>query len=366
MPVQFKKITIIMCLFIGLITPGLVVDWVSAKSSDTSANELPVAVLANDGTNNNKTTNEKKPVVVTQTQKKEVTKKTVPPQPVAAPSIQVTVNPTAGRSLYVPPQLPNRNYGKIAGQPLAQWVGDWTPNLTGAVADIVRRATAVAQVPVIVAYNIPIRDCSGYSSGGAGSAAAYTQWINELAAGIGGNTAIVILEPDALPYSDCLQPSQLATRLQLLSDAVTVLKSRTGAAVYIDAGHPRWKSAEAIAASLLRANILNADGFSLNVSNFYSNEENIAYGTRVSSLVQNKHFVIDTSRNGNGPSSNEWCNPRGRALGTIPTTATGRTLVDAYLWIKTPGESDGSCNGGPLAGQWWQEYADELSRNTAW
>ena len=32
-------------------------------------------------------------------------------------------------------------------------------------------------------------------------------------------------------------------------------------------------------------------------------------------------------------------------------------LVDAFLWIKTPGESDGTCSGGPAAGKWWGEYA---------
>ena len=36
--------------------------------------------------------------------------------------------------------------------------------------------------------------------------------------------------------------------------------------------------------------------------------------------------------------------------------------MDAYLWVKTPGESDGTCNGGPRAGQWWPEYALGLSR----
>ena len=45
-----------------------------------------------------------------------------------------------------------------------------------------------------------------------------------------------------------------------------------------------------------------------------------------------------------------------------PTTQTGLPLVDGYLGVKTPGESDGPCNGGPRAGQWWPEYALGLSR----
>jgi endoglucanase len=84
---------------------------------------------------------------------------------------------------------------------------------------------------------------------------------------------------------------------------------------------------------------------------------------RLAGALGGKHFIIDTSRNGNGPLSGAWCNPPGRALGTPPTTGTGEPIVDAFLWIKRPGESDGTCEGGPAAGRWWPEYALELARN---
>jgi endoglucanase len=58
----------------------------------------------------------------------------------------------------------------------------------------------------------------------------------------------------------------------------------------------------------------------------------------------------------------DWCNPRGQALGVVPTTRTNHPLIDAFLWVKQPGESDGTCNGGPRAGSWWNEIAVELSR----
>jgi endoglucanase len=85
--------------------------------------------------------------------------------------------------------------------------------------------------------------------------------------------------------------------------------------------------------------------------------------------VGGKHFVIDTSRNGNGPytqgdPAQRWCNPPGRALGETPTTKTADPLVDAYLWIKRPGESDGTCKGGPKAGEWWASYALALAENS--
>jgi len=96
--------------------------------------------------------------------------------------------------------------------------------------------------------------------------------------------------------------------------------------------------------------------------NFQTLESNRDYGNKLSAKLGNKSFVIDTSRNGLGPDAQgEWCNPRSRALGTVPTLNPW-PWVDALLWIKRPGESDGSCNGGPGAGQWWREMALELAR----
>jgi endoglucanase len=136
--------------------------------------------------------------------------------------------------------------------------------------------------------------------------------------------------------------------------------------VYIDAGNARWVGAADMAARLKSAGIGQADGFSLNVSNFITTAANVAYGEAVSARVSGKHFIIDTSRNGmGGTADGQWCNPSGQALGEMPTTRTGHRLVDAYLWIKYPGESDGPCNGGPSAGAWWPEYALGLARQEA-
>ncbi|HEU4535784.1 MAG TPA: glycoside hydrolase family 6 protein, partial [Polyangiaceae bacterium] len=74
---------------------------------------------------------------------------------------------------------------------------------------------------------------------------------------------------------------------------------------------------------------------------------------------------IDTSRNGKG-SNGEWCNPSGRALGASPTASTGDPLVDAFFWLKAPGESDGACNGGPSAGTFWPDYALGLAQRAAY
>jgi endoglucanase len=101
-------------------------------------------------------------------------------------------------------------------------------------------------------------------------------------------------------------------------------------------------------------------------------------------------FVIDTSRNGRGawqppedasyPDPQDWCNPPERGAGLRPRVFGGDGLLKAQLWIKTPGESDGSCNRGiagstadpewggivdPPAGAWFPAQALELARLAA-
>jgi endoglucanase len=175
----------------------------------------------------------------------------------------------------------------------------------------------------------------------------------------------VILEPDALAGMDCLDAVTRQERVTLIREAVQALKAQN-ASVYLDAGHAQWQPPAEMAKRLQEGGIAIADGFALNVSNLQATSANVAYGEALSRLVGGKHFLIDTSRNGvPGTDPRGWCNPRGRALGVAPTTNTGHPLIDAFLWIKQPGESDGTCGGGPQAGAWWSEYALELSRMAA-
>jgi endoglucanase len=256
---------------------------------------------------------------------------------------------------------------KIASQPQADWFGDWSGDVQTAVSSRVSSITSAGAMPVLVAYDIPLRDCHGYSGGGASSPSAYRSWIRSFAAGIGSRRAVVVLEPDAIAGLDCLSAADQSTRLSLLSDAVSVLAGYTGIKTYIDAGNSRWHSADLIAGRLKSAGVARASGFTLNVSNYLSTSEERGYGDQVSGLVGGKHFLVDTSRNGLGPSADgQWCNAPGRALGDRPTTATGDPLADAWFWIKRPGESDGGCNGGPAAGQWWADYALGLAQRAAY
>lgn len=94
--------------------------------------------------------------------------------------------------------------------------------------------------------------------------------------------AAVILEPDALAMADCLQGDQRQERYDLIRYAVEALTRDPNAAVYIDAGHLRWHSAEDMAARLNNAGIARARGFSVNTANFYTTEDETGYGEAIS------------------------------------------------------------------------------------
>ncbi|GAA4918282.1 glycoside hydrolase family 6 protein [Streptomyces coeruleoprunus] len=257
---------------------------------------------------------------------------------------------------------------KIASQPVGEWVGSDRPE------EETRRLTEAAarsgRDALLVLYNIPHRDCGQHSAGGAPDGDAYRAWIEGVARGIGDRRATVVLEPDAVMHmvDSCTEQQYHEERYALLAGAVERLKRLPNVRVYLDAGNAGWGRPDQIHEPLRRAGIAKADGFAVNVSNFQTTAASKEYGKKVSAKAGGRHFVIDTSRNGNGPytegdPAENWCNPPGRALGERPTTRTGDPLVDAYLWIKRPGESDGDCKGGPKAGEWYPAYALELARN---
>ncbi|MFF4263091.1 glycoside hydrolase family 6 protein [Streptomyces virginiae] len=256
---------------------------------------------------------------------------------------------------------------RIADRPLTLWGpgDDPGPEIRRARAG----ARATGRTLLLAAYNIPYRDCGQHSAGGAPDARAYRSWIGAFADNIEDTKAVVVLEPDAIAHiiDGCTRPEHHAERYQLLSEAVDRLKKNRNTKVYLDAGNPAWiPNPMELVDPLFKAGLARADGFALNVSNFQPDATARAYGAKISQGTSGKHFVIDTSRNGDGPLPGDraqaWCNPPGRALGTPPTDRTGDPLVDAYLWVKRPGESDGTCRGGPSAGTWWPDYALGLAR----
>ncbi len=263
----------------------------------------------------------------------------------------------------------------LAEQPTAVWIAS-PDNPYPAVEAASRAAAEEDRLPVLVAYNVPGRDCGLYSAGGATDPGSYLAWIGSFAAALADRPAVVVLEPDAVPQAvvgcEGVDP---AARYDLLSQAVAILDRQPETRIYLDAGNADWvDDLPALADALRKSGIDAADGFALNVSNYETTEANTEYGLRLSETLEEgappgapvAHFVVDTSRNGAGPPEDapggegRWCNPPGRALGQPPTTSTDVPRLDALLWIKQPGDSDGTCGGGPPAGQWWPEAAAEL------
>jgi endoglucanase len=462
---------------------------------------------------------------------------------VASPSVSASTlgghDLSPGTRFYVPPPAQGsvqqilqlieggqlKDAGLIAAMesvPSAVWLDGETPaqaaepgNLGSEQADVdvarqVRQTLFAASlehaVPIFVAYNIPGRDCSEYSAGGAPSDAAYDAWIDSITNALGDATAVVLEEPDALAnlpgycgsaYAAEFPDITNTTRIDDIRYAVATLETDPNISLYLDGGNSDWQNVGGMAETLVAADVQQAQGFFLNVSNYQYDTNSDFYGTWVSSCiayatvneaqtpadalaaaasfagtstptgafagpayppttppggcatqywnggapgtdiaslvgayngvalspfgvwsetsttpdlntsgidasyasalgstVPTTHFIVDTSRNGLGPNSMQayaaapydqpsgvistlvaggWCNPTDEGLGIPSTTATGvmlssldsylpgnPPLLDAYLWIKTPGQSDGECDaaGGVRS---WDDAADTPS-----
>lgn len=251
---------------------------------------------------------------------------------------------------------------RIAAQPQFVWFGDWTPQARARAqaAALARAARTAGRLPQVVLYAVPHRDCGSYSAGGL-DARSYRAWVREVAAGLRGGRSVVVVEPDALGLLDCLSGAARSERLALLRDALAVLRA-AGATAYLDAGNASWHPPAVMAARLSAAGVGTARGVSLNVAGWSSTTAQVRYAHALAARLPGLHALVDTSRNGRGGVAGQWCNVPGQALGTAPRAAVDR-VVDALVWVKRPGESDGSCGRGePPAGAFWPGFATDLAR----
>ncbi|MGR6320589.1 glycoside hydrolase family 6 protein [Micromonospora soli] len=248
----------------------------------------------------------------------------------------------------------------IADTPQARWLTG-PADLTD-LRPYLEAARARGALPVLVLYYVPNRDCAGRDGGGAADAEAYARFIGRTVAVLGSSRAAVVLEPDAVA-AECFDDA----RGVLLADATRRLAD-AGQHVYLDAGHPRWRTPEEMAGRLRRSGVARAEGFAVNVANRQSTADSHRWGLRLSELVGDREMLIDTSRDGlPAPPDDQWCNPPRQALGQPPTTRPGLARVAALLWIKNPGESDGPCGRGePVAGVFWPAQARTLIANSPW
>lgn len=162
---------------------------------------------------------------------------------------------------------------------------------------------------------------------------AYEKWVNGFATGLGHRPAVVILEPDALAsLNNCLDSAQRQARLQMLSYAVKSLQTKSDQ-VYLDAGHSNWVPARQMAGRLRAADIAQAHGFALNVSNYDPTDREIRYATELDrDLGMAKRFVVDTSRNGKGGARGRADPAAGPISPALP--GAGRGALASQLFIS--------------------------------
>jgi cellulose 1,4-beta-cellobiosidase len=297
------------------------------------------------------------------------------------------------------------------------------PSVSRHLEEAARQQVAAGKtvVPVFVIYDLPLRDCAAKASNGElglhDEKRYQREYIDAIAAQFRAHPAqkiAVIVEPDSL--------ANLATNLDIgrCADAAPLYRqnvayairklSQPNVALYLDAAHGGWLGWKRNLDKIVGVwrEVLTAAGgaqrirgFAVNVSNYNpTHVENARRGAPdqpgpdesayVADLeralravgITGKGFVIDTSRNGRTgirSSGANWCNIQGAGLGERPRVAPS-PLFDAYLWIKTPGESDGvsdpaaprfdtNCASAdaapqaPQAGQPFLPYLVELAKN---
>jgi cellulose 1,4-beta-cellobiosidase len=278
-------------------------------------------------------------------------------------------------------------------------------------------------VPTFVVYDMPGRDCAAAASAGelqpnqTGEARYQKEYIDVIAAALAAhpkvNTAL-ILEPDSLAnlVTNLEKPNCAAAEpiyKRAIAYAIAKL-SLPNAFIYVDAAHAGWLGwpRNIVKSYAVYKEVLTMAGgpdrirgFATDVSNYdpakdptapkrdpaaAPNDElgyvqDLAKGLPTVGIT-GKAFVVDTGRDGvpnvrTAPGN--WCNIKGAGLGERPQ-ASPEPNVDAYLWIKVPGESDGTADksaarfdencvsddaaaGAPEAGLLFEPYLMDLVKN---
>ncbi len=366
--------------------------------------------------------------------------KALPVAPAETAAAQTDINPFANAEFYRDPGFRaqvdattarhpalREPLEKVGNQPTGLWVDtiaavEQVPIWLGDAAEQ-SKARGHAVVPVLVVYDLPNRDCSAKASAGElsyeedGERRYREEFIDVLAkhfAAFPDQRIVVILEPDSLPnvVTNLGVPKcALSEHVYKHSVAYAIAKlSLPNVYLYLDAAHSGWLGWDGNRAGMARVfkevldmagGVDRIRGFATNVSNYTSLDgaegkaledsnpcpDELTYVTRLNESltaagIPNKGFIIDTSRNGRSDVRERWgnwCNIEGAGLGERPR-ANPAPLVDAYFWVKPPGESDGVADrsaarfdencasadaapGAPEAGEWFESYLLELVKN---
>ncbi|KAJ3199026.1 hypothetical protein HDU67_003164, partial [Dinochytrium kinnereticum] len=289
-----------------------------------------------------------------------------------------------------------------------------------------------------VIYNLPGRDCKAFASAGEipkGGMNTYKMFIDQAALFLKQKASNIrlslIIEPDSLPNlatnigtNQCDETTEKEYP-EGVAYAIAKLSEIPNTHLYLDAGHGGWlgwpdgmeKVAPVFKRTLERAKQINprADirGFAASVANYSPFSSTECPAKELCPLTTNKvtkeinydwnpsidedrftrrlnaylgaaglptRWIVDTSRSGKAKIRSHWgswCNAKGAGMGQ-PPQANPAPQVDAFTWIKPPGESDGvsgpagvprldrfcdpgdkfgrdAMGGAPQAGEWFHE-----------
>ncbi|KDQ50909.1 glycoside hydrolase family 6 protein [Jaapia argillacea MUCL 33604] len=286
-------------------------------------------------------------------------------------------------------------------------------------AQALQTSSGQNQLVQIVVYDLPDRDCAaGWSDGeftiANNGVANYEAYIDSIVAQVKQYPdvrVVAIIEPFSLAnlvtnlnIQKCANAE--AAYLQCVTYAIEQLNT-VGVYMYLDAGNAGWLGWPADlspAATLFSTLYKNASspeyfrGLATDVGNYDAyntsspdpitsgnpNYDELLYITALAPLLEQQgfsaYFIVDQGRSGVQDIRNawgDWCNVKGAGFGMRPTTNTGSPLVDAIVWVKPGGESDGTSNSSsprydsscalsdadtpaPEAGTWFQEYFTTL------
>ncbi|KAJ3014499.1 hypothetical protein HKX48_005115 [Thoreauomyces humboldtii] len=288
--------------------------------------------------------------------------------------------------------------------PTAVWIDSDAalPKIARHLKYAAKMATAAKPIVIqFVVYNLPGRDCHALASNGeipTGGLAEYKAYIDTFKSMLTTNASpnvrvVLVVEPDSLPNiaTNSDDPKCAAAASDYTNGVAYALARLTGTNIYsyLDAGHGGWlgwennleKIGPIFTTALNAAKAINPattlQGFSTNVANYdpfqatvaparqYSLDPSTGYDynlnideNRYTDALANKfasqglptRFIVDTGRAGTpGIRSvwGSWCNIKGAGIGPRPQVNPA-PQVDAFVWVKPPGQSDGAS--GPLGG----------------
>ncbi len=200
----------------------------------------------------------------------------------------------------------------------------------------------------------------------------FQRQVDELVAAIERRPVVLLVEIGAVGSSGCLARTgalpafEAELRYEVGRDATLA-----HAVVYLEAGYSDANSVGYTARVLNAVGVRAIRGFFTNDTHNQWTINEVRWAQAISRFTHHVHVIVNTSTNGQGPKLNphpatqgveDLCNPPGRGLGPRPTVrdrlvATGLSQVDAFVWTGVPGNSSGSCRGGPPAGTFWRARA---------